>query len=133
MPMILSAEHQEFLQRVNTEVNKLPYQTDIKQYFKDDFWSNLDSGKGDCEDFSIEKRKRLMAAGWDWQDLRLAVCLTDENLGHAVLTVDAIVAGKEGTWVLDNNSNTVLPWDKTSYTWLLRQGPDGQLAWVTIG
>lgn len=48
---------------------------------------------GDCKDFALEKRKELIAAGYDPK--RLVVWLANERGPHAVLVVDR-------AWVLDS-------------------------------
>lgn len=123
----MTPERWKELQHVNVEVNRFKYVTDIDRYGKEDFWTTIDSGGGDCEDYALEKRKRLMALGWSVDDLRLAVC-TVAGEGHAVLTVDSDL----GTYVLDNNMDDVVPWKSLSdYEWIVRQAHDGPY-WVRI-
>lgn len=55
---------------------------------------------GDCKDFALEKRKELIAAGYDAK--RLIVWLGFERGPHAVLIVDH-------AWVLDSLQDGVEP------------------------
>lgn len=55
---------------------------------------------GDCKDFALEKRKELMAAGYD--PSRLVVWAAWENGPHAVLVVDR-------AWVMDSQRDGLQP------------------------
>lgn len=55
---------------------------------------------GDCKDFALEKRKELLARGYDAS--RLVVWLAHEGALHAVLVVDH-------RWVLDSLVDAVEP------------------------
>jgi predicted transglutaminase-like cysteine proteinase len=93
--------------QVNSEVNRLPYVGDATKYDKPDFWKSIDeAGAGDCEDFAIAKLRRLRAAGWPIEALRLACCYVETDEYHAVLVVDA----PEGAaFMLDNRQADPIP------------------------
>lgn len=55
---------------------------------------------GDCEDFALEKRKELIAAGLDPKRAKVWVVVIDKADEHAVLVVD-------GAYVLDLRSPIV--------------------------
>lgn len=115
------------LREINVEVNRsTDYWSDISLYGKTELWTEA-IDKGDCEDYALAKRRRLLDLGWPIQSLRLAVCMTVEQEAHAVLTVDWL--GE--TWVLDNNTDDVLRWRETSYRWICRQKA-GENKWVKI-
>jgi predicted transglutaminase-like cysteine proteinase len=55
---------------------------------------------GDCKDFALEKRKELMAKGYEAK--RLVIWAAWENGAHAVLVVDR-------AWVLDSQRDGIKP------------------------
>lgn len=123
------------LATVNAEVNRLPYRSDATLYGRPDFWTDIEAaGAGDCEDYALAKRARLLAAGWPPSAVRLATCWTERDEYHAVLTVD--LQGAEGaeTWVLDNRFGRVqaaADLVRIGYRWDRRQAPAGR-GWVQI-
>lgn len=66
---------------------------------------------GDCEDFAMTKRARLIAAGWPSSALSMTVVKTRSGEGHAVLSVHT----SNGTLVLDNLKKSVRPLNKVPY------------------
>ncbi len=62
------------LERVQSAVNRrITPVEDIDQYGWREHWTYPTSGSGDCEDYALEKRRQLIAAGWPAQALFLAV------------------------------------------------------------
>jgi predicted transglutaminase-like cysteine proteinase len=92
-------------------------------------WSYPTDGAGDCEDYVLEKRRRLIDAGIPPSALFITVVLDHEGLGHAVLTVRT----SEGDLVLDNQQGKVKPWSRTGYTFLKWQSADNPGEWVSLG
>jgi predicted transglutaminase-like cysteine proteinase len=117
------------LDRVNREVNQLIHaRPDAKG---SDIWSlPLEEGRreGDCEDYVLEKRHALIAAGVPYAALSIAVVRTVVGEPHAVL----IVATDGGDVVLDNRSPWVLPWREADYAWVKRQSPTDPDQWVQL-
>lgn len=93
------------LNAVNSEVNSLPYLSDAERYGNIEFWTQIDDGGGDCEDFAIAKLRRLVAMGWPIERLRLACCFTETGEYHAVL----IASADEGDYMLDNRKPRPVP------------------------
>ena len=102
------------MERINALVNAgTRYRSDLSLYGQPEFWACAD-GEGDCEDYALAKRRRLLAAGFPPESLRLAVVFTETTEGrywlerkrlgwgvggdHAVL----VVTVPEGDWILDN-------------------------------
>lgn len=84
--------------------------------------------RGDCEDYVLEKRARLIAAGFDPAALQIAVAFAPQLGRHTVL----IVRTDRGDLVLDNRYDDVVGVDEAPYQWLARQdGPD-LLNWVAL-
>jgi len=126
----LDAQRWRQLASVNDQVNALPYVADVDRYARAEFWTEIDQLGGDCEDFALEKRRRLLALGWPIETLRVAECLVETGERHAVLTVDA----GGGTYVLDNRCAEVSTWtilSRRGYRWLRRQAAGGP-GWVDL-
>jgi hypothetical protein len=101
--------------------------TDMVHWGAEDRWSYPDDGYGDCEDFQLLKRKRLIESGLPRRVLRMAVVLDQKGEGHAVLMVRTTA----GDLVPDNKTSAVLPWRETSYRLVKRESQNG-LAWVSL-
>ncbi len=101
---------------------------DYDVYGKDEVWAYPDRGAGDCEDYVLEKRRRLNRLGVSLADLLITVVRKPDGEGHAVLTVRT----DKGDFVLDNLTDKVRAWDKTGYRFLKRQAIDNTGRWVSI-
>lgn len=114
-------------QSVNREVKKA---SDLDLYGMPEYWSlpRAVDGKmyGDCEDYALEKRRRLVAAGVPESALSLAVAVTARGESHAVLMISL----KSGDMVLDNLTPWATPWEDLNYRWVQRQVP-GTALWTT--
>ena len=73
---------------------------------------------GDCEDYALTKRARLMALGLPASALRIATARTRSGVGHAVL----VVRTNEGDFVLDNLSSRIQVWNQTGLRWIAMSG-----------
>ncbi|HTV68479.1 MAG TPA: transglutaminase-like cysteine peptidase [Rhizobiaceae bacterium] len=113
---------------VNNAVNMMVApRTDMEIWGKEEVWSYPDA-VGDCEDYVLEKRRRLMAMGVPAGDLLITVVRQPNGDGHAVLTVRT----SRGDYILDNLELRVLAWTDTEYTYLKRQSERSSGAWVAI-
>ncbi len=101
--------------------------TDQELYRVTEFWTYPD-GRGDCEDFALEKRRALIASGWNPSALMMAVVRQQNGEGHAVL----MVRTDRGDLVLDNQDGRVLVWKDTSYEFVKRQSQFDPRKWVGI-
>lgn len=121
----LTPERMAELQQVNRYVNSTIVEvTDLEQYGREDVWTLPRSGKGDCEDFALLKRKLLIERGWPASALSVTVGATAQGVAHAVLTVTTA----QGQWVLDNLTSSILPPSQTGHVYYARQS--GR-AWVS--
>ncbi len=111
--------------RVNETITPM---TDLEHSGVGDRWDYPDDGKGDCEDIQLLKRRLLAQAGLPRRAMRMTVVVDSKDAGHAVLTVRT----DRGDLILDNESDTVLPWNRTGYEFIKREGSDGP-AWVALG
>jgi len=84
---------------------------------------------GDCNDYAVTKRHKLIAMGWPQSALRLAVVLTNGGQGHLVL----VARLSDGDVVLDNLSSSVRPWNSPDYEWISMQSSANPRFWVAIG
>jgi predicted transglutaminase-like cysteine proteinase len=117
------------LTQVNERVNSLILAvTDQDHWGVLDRWDYPDDGLGDCEDIQLLKRKLLVQAGLPHRALRMTAVIDDQGQGHAVL----MVLTDQGDFILDNKRNAILPWRRTGYTFIKREGTSGK-AWVALG
>ena len=103
-------------------------ETDLEHYGVPDYWSLPTDGKGDCEDYALLKRHKLIMLGWPSAALLMTVVRDTKGEGHAVLT--ARTTG--GDFILDNKSNEVRLWNQTSYEFLMRQSYLNPRAWIAL-
>ncbi|MEJ1161114.1 transglutaminase-like cysteine peptidase [Prosthecomicrobium sp. N25] len=114
---------------VNGSVNRaIEPVTDEELYGVAELWTYPTNGKGDCEDYVLQKRKVLLSHGWPASALLITVVRDTKNQGHAVLTVST----DRGDFVLDNQNPQVLPWSRTEYRFVKRQSPYDVARWETI-
>mgnify|MGYP001821926190 CR=1 FL=1 len=114
------------LKQVNISVNdEVAFVPDWEAEGRDDVWTYPSDCRGDCEDFALEKRRRLIDDGIPSASLTMAIAFHEVQLfPHAVLLVET----SKGSWVLDNLHSDVLCWDAVPYIYTHRERPDGQ--WV---
>jgi predicted transglutaminase-like cysteine proteinase len=121
----LTPERMAQLQQVNSHVNRTIVEvSDMEQYGREDVWTLPTSGKGDCEDFALLKRKLLMERGFPASALSIAVGATSQGVAHAVLTVRT----DRGEYVLDNLTSSILTSAQTGHVLHSRQAGRG---WIS--
>ena len=121
----LTPERVSELQQVNRHVNRTIIEiSDMEQYGREDVWTLPTSGKGDCEDFALLKRKLLTQRGWPASSMSISVAATTQGEAHAVL----IVSTASGELVLDNLTSSILAPSQTGHTFYSRQSGRG---WVS--
>ncbi|WP_172300261.1 transglutaminase-like cysteine peptidase [Pseudoruegeria sp. HB172150] len=108
---------------VNNEIILRP---DMECYGLEEIWTlHKAGGYGDCEDMALEKRQRLVEAGFPSAALTLAIVHHREQyFAHAVLLLES----DHGTLVLDNLSDDIACWDDAPYEFERREHPDG--TWI---
>lgn len=116
------------LSRINREVNDaVEFLPDPQNSGREDVWSypEPENCYGDCEDFALEKRRRLVGEGVPSAALTMAIVFHETQLfPHAVLLAET----EAGTWVLDNLHDELLCWDAVPYFYTRREQPDGSWA-----
>ena len=117
------------LTAVNDSVNRniIP-ETDEQLYHVAEYWTYPTKGAGDCEDIALEKRKQLIAAGWDESTLLMTVVRERDGEGHAVL----MVRTDRGDLILDNQAAQILVWNQTPYEYIKRQSQSDAGKWVGL-
>jgi predicted transglutaminase-like cysteine proteinase len=117
------------LNEINTGVNRaVAPVTDLDLYGNEEVWT-LPASYGDCEDYVLLKRKRLVERGWPTGALLVAVVFDEIGDGHAVL----LVRTDRGDFVLDNKTDEVRAWYDTAYRFVKRQSVSDPNRWVSVG
>jgi predicted transglutaminase-like cysteine proteinase len=125
----LSRGRWDQLVAVNRDVNQaVQPMTDQENYGVAEYWTYPTNGRGDCEDYVLEKRRRLIALGWPAGSLLITVVRDTKNDGHAVLTA----LTDKGDYILDNQNTQVLAWNQTEYRYIKRQSPTDTVRWEGI-
>jgi predicted transglutaminase-like cysteine proteinase len=125
----LTPQNWKTLEAINTRVNSaiVPI-TDMEHWGVIERWDLAEDGKGDCEDFALLKRKRLIEAGLPRRALLMTVVIDEEQAGHAVL----MVRTDAGDLILDNKTHQIKPWGETPYVYVKRESQAAQ-GWVMLG
>jgi predicted transglutaminase-like cysteine proteinase len=110
------------LQSVNRSVNR----SIRPQNDRGDVWE-VNVRVGDCEDYALTKRARLIEMGLPVGALRIATARTRSGAGHAVL----VVRTDRGDLVLDNLTNTIRPWNETGLRWVAMSGANPR-RWTAV-
>lgn len=124
------------LARVNRDVNwAIAPANDAEIYGREEVWAMPLSHpspharrRGDCEDYVLEKRERLLALGWPSAALSIATALAPGQGMHAVL----IVHSDRGDVVLDNLAEAPQPVEALAYVWVAEQSGADLMAWSNI-
>lgn len=116
------------LDAVNREINQaITPVTDLEVYGVNEYWT-LPRTKGDCEDYALLKRRKLIEKGWPVSALLLTVVRDEKGEGHAVLTARTV----QGDFILDNKSEDVRLWTVTPYQYVMRQSYLNPRVWVAL-
>ena len=125
----LSAAVWKTLGSINAQVNaSVKPMSDRDHWGVEDRWDFAEDGYGDCEDYQIIKRRLLVQAGLPRRAMRMTVVIDEEGEGHAVL----MIRTDGGDLILDNKRNAVLPWNRTGYVFVKREGSEGS-SWASLG
>ena len=125
----LTSEALRKISQINLQVNKsIDPITDQDQWGVIDQWDFPNQGRGDCEDYALLKRQKLIESGFPKSALLLTVVKEQNGDGHSVLTLKT----DRGDYVLDNLNNQVKPWNKTNYRFVKRQSQSSPNIWVAI-
>lgn len=121
------------LKKVNSEVNRSVVQVyDSVSAGRDEYWQRPTRGGslyGDCEDIAIEKRMRLVEAGYPADKMFFAVAYLPRYGLHVLL----IARLADGDYVMDSLSPHILRWSDIRYNWLRLQSTDDPMKWTRVG
>ncbi|MEX1179733.1 MAG: transglutaminase-like cysteine peptidase [Cucumibacter sp.] len=120
--VVMTDQLMTLLSSVNRTVNRLIRARNERR----DTWE-INVRVGDCEDFVLAKRAKLIAAGVPASALRIATARTRSGVGHAVL----VVRTSSGDLVLDNLSSRIREWNRTGLVWIAMSGANPR-RWSTI-
>jgi len=117
------------LDRINREINAtiIPT-TDMELYGVEDYWTLPRQGRGDCEDYALLKRQRLIRAGWAPSALLMTVVFDEKREGHAVLTARTA----DGDFILDNKTDEIKLWSRTPYQFVMRSSYLNPRVWMSL-
>ncbi len=123
-----SSERLAELDKINRQVNReIAPATDMEIYGQTEYWT-IPTKRGDCEDYALLKRKRLIARGWPSSALLMTVVRDEKGEGHAVLTARTT----QGDFVLDNKVNEIKIWHRTGYKYVMRQSYLNPRIWMLL-
>ena len=122
-PVIKFAAAKPLLERINRTVNaEITIVPDYPGERGEECWEIPAKGEGDCEDFALEKRRRLVEEGVPSAALTMAIVHHEAHFfAHAVLLAETT----RGTWVLDNLLDELVCWNAAPYRYERRERPDG--------
>lgn len=89
----------------------------------------IDPRRGDCNDYAVSKRHRLLSRGWPQRALLLAEVETVRGKHHLIL----LVRTRSGDLVLDNLTPQIRPWSRAPYRWIRVQSPGNPKYWNAVG
>jgi predicted transglutaminase-like cysteine proteinase len=130
---VLSPQRWAELRQINRSVNHaITPMTDRDLYGVEEFWTRPVMQKGgreygDCEDYALEKRAQLIAAGWSPDALALAIAVAPRIGLHATL----IVQTDQGDLVLDNMHDEPQQLSRLNYAWVARQARGSLVNWAS--
>ena len=129
LDVVLSDQALSDLKRMNEWVNhNIKPMTDQDHYGMIQWWRYPDDGAGACHSYALLKRRLLIEAGWPRQALLMTIVAEASGSGHAVLTVKT----DRGEFILDNLTDEILLWSKTTYRYYKRQSQDDPNLWVWL-
>jgi|GEM_PF-5033338 len=130
----LTKEKWDIMNAMNLFANAMvEYTSDKDLYGVEDLWmppdpavSGLDL-KGDCEDIALLKIGELIKRGFPDSALRLAVGITPEGEGHAVV----VAKTDKGDFILDNMTSKILPIEESKLSFRVVQSAVNPRQWKT--
>lgn len=92
-----------------------------------DVWE-INPASGDCEDYALTKRSRLIAKGWSPRVLTLAIAIAPGYGPHVVL----VAKTSAGDVLLDNLTPEIRSWSKANYFFISRQSAENPRHWISV-
>lgn len=127
--IVFDAAARAIVASINSAVNaEVAPATDRQMWGVEERWDFPVNGRGDCEDYVLLKRARLMAEGFPRGAVLITVVTDLLGDGHAVLTLKT----DRGDFILDNMNDEVKLWRETPYGYVKRQSQFDQNDWVSL-
>ena len=127
-PAVMNKARWSAVRNVNAVVNRsIRPVSDQDSTGRQDHWK-VGGKVGDCEDYALMKRSKLIAAGFRPAQLPLAKAKLGNGEAHIVL----ILRTTEGDFALDNLRPDIRPWNRTGYRFEKVQSPATASIWVRI-
>jgi predicted transglutaminase-like cysteine proteinase len=123
----LTAERRQELKRINAEVNRSIVGTAMNEPVAQEQWL-IGPTVGDCNDYAVTKRHKLLARGWPARAQLLAEVVTTWGEHHLVL----VVRTRQGDLVADNLNANLHNWARTPYQWVRIESPVNPLYWAKL-
>jgi predicted transglutaminase-like cysteine proteinase len=125
-PDILTSDWMPTLERVNREINAvIAYKPE--GLWDDDVWT-ISPKDGDCDDYTVTKRQKLVEAGVPRGAMRAAYVLPADNKDHVFL----VVSTTAGDFVLDNQTDEVYSLDRAMLLRLSIQDAADPMKWWQV-
>lgn len=115
------------LEYVNRAVNSSIVPERNKEGLAGEKWL-LAPALGDCNDYAVTKRHRLIARGWPARAVLLSEVVTVTGEHHLV----AVARTNGGDLILDNLSGLIVPWFEKPYRWVRIQTPENPNYWASV-
>ena len=126
-PVELTKARKSELIRVNLEVNGAISPKENVNGVMAEEWL-VSPRAGDCNDYAVTKRHKLLARGWPSRSLLLAEVVIPSGEHHLVL----VVRNREDDLVLDNLNAQVRSVSQVHYEWVRAQETKNPRFWSTV-
>lgn len=127
IPVVLTKARLAELSKINHDVNSsIRPQTNLAGVLGEQWL--VGPHQGDCNDYAVTKRHKLLARGWPSHSLLLTEVVVASGEHHLVL----VVRTSEDDFVLDNLSAHVRPVSQIAYKWVRAQQIENPKFWTKI-
>jgi predicted transglutaminase-like cysteine proteinase len=126
-PVRLTAQRLDDLTEVNKLVNGSISPEPNTEGLAAEKWL-INPTSGDCNDYAVSKRAKLLARGWPARTLLLSEVVTSWGEHHLIL----VVRTSTGDLVLDNLTPQIRSWSRAPYRWVRMQTPKNPNFWATL-
>lgn len=126
-PVELTKARRAELLMVNREVNRaIRPQENVNGVMAEEWL--VSPRAGDCNDYAVTKRHKLLTRGWPSRSLLLAEVVVPSGEHHLVL----VVRTREDDFVLDNLNSNVRSVSQVQYEWVRAQETENPKYWSTV-
>jgi predicted transglutaminase-like cysteine proteinase len=126
-PVALTSTRMGELVAVNRAVNRaIEPRADNRRVTQEEWL--LSPRAGDCNDYAVSKRHRLIARGWPSRSLLLTEVVLSSGKHHLVL----VVRTREDDFILDNLADDIRPVSQGRYKWFRGQQEKNPKLWSIV-